>query len=99
MLSISKIISSTIFAIVQIIFLFLSPSRRADTHARVEQRTCCNNFFDAACEIAAPIVRLAPQSRSRAFRKTFSSSVVLVRTYFRLVLSSTDVAGLGKTSV
>jgi hypothetical protein len=99
MLSISKIISSTIFAIVQKFFSFLSPSLRADTHARVEQRICCNNFFVAACVIAVRIVRLARQSQPRAFRKTISSRVTMVRTYFRLALSSIEIARLTKISV
>jgi hypothetical protein len=99
MLSISKIISSTIFAIVQKFFSFFSPSPRADTHARVEQRTSCDKFIDAACQLAARIVRLARQSQSRAFRKTFSSGVIIVRTYFRLLFPSTNVAGLTKTTV
>jgi hypothetical protein len=99
MLSISKIISSTIFTIVQKFFSFLSLSLLADAHARVEHRTCRNNFFYAACDIVARIVRLARQLRSRAFCMTISSGVIVVQTSFRLALSSTNFARPTNTTV
>jgi hypothetical protein len=92
MLSISKIISSTIFAIVHKFFSFLSPSRSADAHERVGQRACCGNFFINASHHSARLIRFARQTRPRDFHKAFLSNSIHSKLAFCLELSSADNA-------